>query len=103
MPVTTSDREHRIALGRIEIDAWRDMVLAAPDDVATDLGLAITSAGGAVIGIMPARDIPAYHRAVDLGTTTPASKPALADVIAEVRRAGVSVTFARPSTLWRSP
>jgi hypothetical protein len=55
-----STREHRIALERVEREAWRDMVMAAPQATAEALGLEVADIGGALVGVTRALDILAY-------------------------------------------
>lgn len=86
-------REHRIALERVESEAWRDMVMAAPPEVAAALGLDVSDVGGALVGVTRAFDILAYNRAIGLGLTADAGEDDLDAILGYFRDQGIPRAF----------
>ena len=78
---------------RIEADAFAAVTLAAPADVARQLGLALVADGGAVATFAAAADVLALNRVVGLGLSTPATEPLLDRILAAARALGVRRLF----------
>jgi GNAT superfamily N-acetyltransferase len=84
--------DHYVALERVEIDAWREIVGAASPPLATDLGLAVQTVGGATVVITRAVGVLECNRAIGLGVTSPATEEGI-DAIVDAFRAGGASRF----------
>lgn len=80
-------------LERVELDAWRDLYGAVPDQVAAASGLQSHSLSDALVEICATVDVLAFNRVIGLGIVRPARPEDLDRAIELFRGAGVRRFF----------
>src|SRR4051812_38491004 len=74
---------------RAEMDAWTDMVRAAPAPLAAGLGLEVRAIGDGTALVAPRMDAPEFNRVMGLGLTRAATEAEVEAAVAIYRPLGL--------------
>jgi hypothetical protein len=85
------DLDTAASIEAAEICSWRDLYAAAPANWAAESGLSAETLGGALILRWAATGRRYFSRVIGLGLSEPATRRAIAEIIAGYERAGISM------------
>lgn len=86
--MTPTERAEAALADAIEAEAWADMVVAAPVDVADAIALRCLRQGGATCLVAPGAPFALLNRAIGLGADAPANESDVDEIVATFREAG---------------